>query len=183
MQNCLMNMLRGTPNARRHLGRWMEKHGRRLPALIPYGRRYLNMRFQYVHVDDVARLLAWILRQQEVGRKLTILNVAGRGDALSFERCAQIAGTKLTRLPGKIGCRMALNLGWKLGISSIPASAVPYFTGTCIMDTSRLQNFLGKDYAQVIRYTCEEALADSFKGQCSPVAAQALEAAASKPNL
>jgi len=116
-----------------------------------------------VHVDDMARLLAWVLRQREVARTLTILNVAGRGEALTFERCAQIAGSKVTRLPGKSGCRLALSLGWKLGLSSVPAAAIPYLTGTYLMDTKRLREFLGKDYETVIQYSCEEALADSFK--------------------
>ncbi len=175
MQNYLINILRGTPYGHGWLGRWMEKRGRKLPALIPYGRRYLDTRFQYVHVDDMARLLAWVLRRNAVGRSLTILNVAGRGEALTFERCAQIAGTNVTRLPGKSGCRMALSLGWKLGISSVPAAAVPYFTGTYLMDTTRLRQFLGKDYEDVIRHSCEEALADSFKQDSAKAGAQQAE--------
>jgi len=180
MRNYLINILRGTPYGHGRPGRWMDKHGWKLPALIPIGRRYLETRFQYVHVDDMARLLAWILRQHEVGQKLSIMNVAGRGEALSFERCAQIARTKVRRLPGKSACRLTLSLGWKLGISSVPAAAVPYFTGTYLMDTKRLREFLGKDYENVIRYTCEDALADSFNHQ-SETAPQAVEAAAVKP--
>ena len=175
MRNYLINILRGTPYGHGRLGRWMEQRGRRLPALIPYGRKYFDTRFQYVHVDDMARLLAWILRQREVGQSLTILNVAGRGEALPFERCAQIAGTKVTRLPGKIGCRLALSLAWKLGISSVPAAAVPYFTGTYLMETSRLRELLGKDYEDVIRYSIEEALADSFKQDSTVAGAQQAE--------
>jgi len=163
MRNYLINILRGTPYGQGWPGRWLEKRGRKLPALIPYGRKYLDTSFQYVHVDDMARLLAWILRRPDVGRSLTILNVAGRGEALTFERCAKIAGARVIRLPGKAGCRMVLNLGWKLGISSVPAAAIPYFTGTYLMDTKRLREFLGKDYEAVIQHTCEEALADSFR--------------------
>jgi nucleoside-diphosphate-sugar epimerase len=172
MRNYLVNILRGTPYGQGQLGRWMEKRGRKLPALIPYGRKYLQTRFQYVHVDDMARLVAWILRRPDVGQNLVILNVAGRGEPLTFQRCAEIAGTKIVRLPGKFGCRIALSLGWKLGISSVPSTAVPYFTGTYLMDTSRLREFLGKDYEDVIRHTCEEALADSFKQDSSVGAAQ-----------
>ena len=175
MHNYLINMLRGTPYGQGWLGRWIEKRGRKLPALIPYGRKYLDTRFQYVHVDDMARLLAWILRHHDTGRGLTVLNVAGRGEALTFERCAQIAGTEVTRLPGKTGCRIALNLGWKLGISSVPATAVPYFTGTYLMDTTRLREFLGKDYEDVIRHTCQEALAESFRQDSAEAAAQQAE--------
>ena len=162
MRNYLINILHGTPYGNGWLGRRMDKRGLKLPALIPYGRKYLETRYQYVHGDDMARLLAWILRRRDVGRNLRILNVAGRGEPLTFTRCTEIAGTKVMRLPGKLGCRIALSLGWKLGISSVPATAVPYFTGSYLMDTSRLREFLGKDYEDVIRHTCEEALADSF---------------------
>jgi len=178
MRNYLINILRGTPYGQGWLGRWMDRRQRKLPALIPYGRKYLDTRFQYVHVDDMARLLAWILRQRDPGRALTIVNVAGRGEPLTFERCTQIAGTKVTRVPGKIGCRTALSLGWKLGISSVPATAVPYFTGTSLMDTKRLQKLLGKDYENVIQHTCEEALADSFKHGLAPPDAHAAVRAA-----
>jgi nucleoside-diphosphate-sugar epimerase len=167
MRNYLINILRGTPYGQDRLGRWMEKRRWKLPALIPYGRKYLDTRFQYVHVDDMARLLAWILRRHDVGQSLTILNVAGRGEALTFQRCAKIADAKVKRLPGKVACRIALNLGWELGISSVPAAAVPYFTGSYLMNTGRLREFLGKDYEDVIRYTCEEALADSFRQDSS----------------
>ena len=175
IRNYLINILRGTPYGKGRLGRWLERRGRKLPALIPYGRKYLNTRFQYVHVDDMARLLAWILRRPDVGQSLAILNVAGRDEALTFERCAQIAGAKVKRVPGTAGCRMILSLGWKLGISSVPAAAVPYFTGTYIMDTKRLREFLGKDYDAVIRHTCEEALADSFQRESTVAGAQQSE--------
>ena len=74
----------------------------------------------------------------------------------------------MVRLPGKIGCRLALTVGWDLGIASVPAAAVPYFTGTYLMDTRRLREFLGKDYETVIQYSSEEALADSFKPEPAP---------------
>ena len=181
MRNYLINILRGTPYGHGFLGRWLERHEWKLPALIPFGRKYLDTRFQWVHVDDMARLLAWILRQHEVGQKLTILNVAGRGEALNFARCAQIAGAKVRRLPGKSACRTVLELAWKLGISSVPAAAVPYFTGTYLMDTTRLREFLGKDYENVIQYSCEDALADSFSHAPKPTV-RAAEAVASKPH-
>ncbi len=167
MQNYLVNILRGTPYGRGWLGRYLEKRGTKLPALIPYGQKYLNTKFQYVHVDDMARLLAWLLRRREVGSGTTILNVAGRGDPITFRRCAEIAGSRIKRLPGTAACRMILNLGWKLGISCVPAAAVPYFTGTYLMDTTRLQQLLGKEYRDIIRHTCEEALADSFRQETS----------------
>ena len=35
--------------------------------------------------------------------------------------------------------------------------------GSYTMDTSRLQQFLGPEYPQVIQYTTEDALKDSFR--------------------
>jgi nucleoside-diphosphate-sugar epimerase len=163
MQNYLINILRGTPYGQGRWGQRLQRRGKRLPALIPFGDKYMQTRFQYVHVDDMARLLSWLLRYQEPAPGVTILNVAGSGEPLTFERCAQIAGTKIRRLPGKAGCRIVLSLGWKLGIACVPAAAVPYFTGSYLMDTTRLERILGKDYSQVMRHTVEQALADSFR--------------------
>jgi hypothetical protein len=43
------------------------------------------------------------------------------------------------------------------------------------MDTRRLREFLGKDYEAVIRHTCEEALADSFKPDITGATVQKAE--------
>jgi len=77
-----------------------------------------------------------------------------------------------------MACRLVLTMGWELGISSVPAAAIPYFTGTYLMDTRRLREFLGKDYEDVIRHTCEEALADSFKREPAAADVRAAEQAA-----
>jgi hypothetical protein len=90
------------------------------------------------------------------------MNVAGRGDPLTFGRCVEMAQAKLVRVPGKWGLRRTLQLMWKLGISAIPPEAVPYMTGEYIMNTDRLARFLGGEYGNVIRYTIADAFADSF---------------------
>jgi hypothetical protein len=113
-------------------------------------------------VDDMARLMAFILRQPDPPAGLTILNVAGRGEALSFEECAKIAGQRMIRLPGRWSCRLILSLLWKMGVSGIPPDALPFILGSYTMDVSRLQRFLGAEHVRVIRYTVQEALADSF---------------------
>jgi hypothetical protein len=59
--------------------------------------------------------------------------------------------------------RLVLQFLWKTGISAIPPEAVPYMTGTYIMNTERLKRFLGEDYENVIRYSIADAFADSFK--------------------
>ena len=71
--------MRGVPGGK---GRWAEKlraRGTRLPMMLPMGERYRRNRFQFVHVDDMARLIAHIVRRTEPDPSLTILNVAGRG--------------------------------------------------------------------------------------------------------
>jgi hypothetical protein len=40
-------------------------------------------------------------------------------------------------------------------------------TGEYIMNTDRLQKFLGADYEKVIRYTVADAFADSFVAESS----------------
>ena len=144
----------------------MKSRGKRLPCLLPSGRRYLENRIQFVHVDDMARLILRILQKTEPeSQRLTVLNVAGRGEPLTFERCIEISQAKLWRLPGKLAFRTALKAMWKLGIVSIPPEAAPYMTGEYIMNTDRLRNFLGENYEDVIRYTIADAFADCFKNE------------------
>ena len=74
-----------------------------------------------------------------------------------------MANSKIRRVPNRRICGLILRKLWDWGISGIPPEALPYMIGSYTMDTSRLQRFLGADYAQVIQYTVEEALQDSFK--------------------
>jgi nucleoside-diphosphate-sugar epimerase len=165
MQNYLVGALRGTPTGRGKLGTsWREK-GRRLPLLLPYGKRSLETRFQFVHVDDMARLIAWLLRHQDLERSMSILNVAGRGEPIGIVPAAEIARQKIMRVPFRWMCTAILRLLWQAGISGIPPEALPYMIGTYLMDCSRLQKLLGKDYEQVMRYTVEAALRDTFASE------------------
>ncbi len=163
MENYLIGVLRGTPGGRGRLGAWLRHRGTRLPLLVPRGGQYLARLFQFVHVDDVARLMAFLLRRQERSPELVVLNVAGRGDPVSLGMAAAKAGQKVLRLPGVPLCRLTLHLLWKLGISSVPPEALPYMIGSYLLDTRRLRAFLGNEYANVIRCTVEEALEDSFR--------------------
>jgi hypothetical protein len=111
----------------------------------------------------MARLLAHIVHRTEPeSQRLTVLNVAGRAEPLTFARCIELAHAKLRRVPGKWSFRLVLQLLWKLGISAIPPGALPYMTSEYIMNTERLRKFLGADYESVIRYTIADAFADSF---------------------
>lgn len=179
MENYLVGSLRGTPTGKGRLGRRLRERGRRLPILLPYGKEYPQKRFQFVHVDDTARLLASILRRPEAAPpELIILNVAGRGAPVTLARAAEIARQKVVRLPGRLTCRLILSLLWGLGISGIPPQALPYMVGSYTMSTARLREFLGEDYESVIRYTVEEALADTFR--TNPPAAASPEQTAAR---
>jgi Nucleoside-diphosphate-sugar epimerases len=161
MQNYLIGALRGTPTGKGRLAQRIRDRGERLPIVVPFGKKYLQNEFQFVHVDDVARLISFILEHPELAEKLTILNVAGRGDSLPFGDCAALAEAKIIRLPGRLACRLVLEVMWKVGISGVPPAALPYILGSYTMKTSRLQNFLGENYEQVIRFTIRDALLDS----------------------
>ncbi|HVO79592.1 MAG TPA: NAD-dependent epimerase/dehydratase family protein [Terriglobales bacterium] len=163
VQNYLMGAFHGTPNGRGRIAAKWRDQGKRLPCILPYGKRYLNNRIQFVHVDDMARLIAHIIRKTEPeSQRLTVLNVAGRGEPLTFARCLQMARANLVRSPGKWAMRWVLRFGWKSGISAIPPEAVPYMTGEYTMNTDRLRKFLGTDYENVMRYTITDAFTSSF---------------------
>src|ERR1700689_573028 len=164
VENYLLGAFRGTPNGKAKRASRMRDQGKRLPCMLPYGEQYLTKRIQFVHVDDMARLLAHIVRRTEPeSQRLTVLNVAGRGEPLTFADCISMAHGKLTRVPGKWAFRLVLQSLWKLGISAIPPEALPYMTGEYIMNTDRLRKFLGDDYEKVIRYTIADAFAQSVQ--------------------
>ena len=163
VENYLMGAFRGTPNGKSRRATRMRDQGKRLPCMLPFGKKYLDNKIQFIHVDDMARLIAWILHREPEAQRLTTLNVAGRGDALTFAQCIQLAHAKLWRVPGRWGMHKILQFLWRAKISSIPPDAVPYMTGQYIMNTDRLKNFLKTDYERVIRYSIADAFADSFR--------------------
>ena len=163
MQNYLVGALRGTPTGSGSIAKRWRAKGKRLPLLLPVGKQYPQTRFQFLHVDDIARLIAWLLRRKEERRELTILNVAGRGEAVTIAQAAHIAHSKTVRLPGRFTCAAVLRLLWNMGISGIPPEAFPYMVGTFLMDCSRLERLLGAEYSEVIRFTVEEGLRDTFR--------------------
>src|SRR5271165_4382095 len=165
MQNYLVGALRGTPLGTSKRAARMRAEGKRLPLMLPRGKKYDDRRFQFVHVDDVARLLVYLLDRTYSDPPVTILNVAAHGEPLSIRSCAEIAHATIQRVPTRAACRLILRMLWKWGISSIPPEALPYMIGSYTMDTTRLQQFLGADYPRVIRYSIEEAFRDSFARQ------------------
>ncbi len=170
VENYLMGAFHGTASGKSARAEKMRAAGKRLPCMLPRGRKYLDNKIQFIHVDDMARLIGHILQRDPEAQRLTILNVAGRGDALSIGRCIEMAQAKLWRVPGKWAMHAVLKLLWKSGISAIPPETLPYATGEYIMNTGRLQRFLGKEYEEVIRYTIADAFADSFRQGATPAA-------------
>jgi nucleoside-diphosphate-sugar epimerase len=172
VENYLVGLFRGTPNGRSRMAAWMRARGKRLPCVLPMGKHYLENRVQYVHVDDVARLLSHILRREPEAKRLTILNVAGRGEPLTIRECVEISGLKLIRVPSRWICKLGLQMAWNFRLSAIPPEIAPYVTGECIMKTDRLREFLGYDYEDVIRYTVKDAFVESLAGIVPRVAAE-----------
>jgi nucleoside-diphosphate-sugar epimerase len=163
VENYLMGAFRGTPNGNGARAARMRESAKRLPCMLPYGQKYLDNKIQFVHVDDMARLIAWILSREPEAQRLTILNVAGRGEALTFAQCIQMAHATLRRVPGAWAMRRILQLLWDWKISSIPPDAVPYMTSQYIMNTDKLMRFLGSDYEHVIEKTNQQAFSESFQ--------------------
>jgi nucleoside-diphosphate-sugar epimerase len=163
VENYLLGAFRGTPNGKGSRAEKMRREGKRLPCMLPRGQQYLDNKIQFVHVDDMARLLVHILHRDPEAQRLTILNVAGRGEAVTFARCIEMAQAKLIRVPGKWMMRLVLQLLWRQQISAIPPEALPYMTGEYIMNTDRLRAFLGGEYEKVIRYTVADAFAQSVQ--------------------
>ena len=145
-----------------------------LPLLLPMGSAYPKKLFQFVHVDDMARLVNWLLhRPTAENTELLTMNVAGSGEPISIARCAEIAKARVLRLPSAWLCGRILRVMWNMGISSVPPDAFPYMCGSYTMNTERLQSLLGKDYPKVIQYSSEAALRDSFEEIEKGVATQA----------
>jgi nucleoside-diphosphate-sugar epimerase len=163
VENYLMGAFRGTPSGKGERAARMRESGKRVPCMLPYGQKYLDNQIQFVHVDDMARLIVWMLGRAPEAKRLGILNVAGRGEPLTFAQCLQIAKAPLRRIPGQWGMRMVLQILWNRGISAVPPEAVPYMTGQYVMKTDRLKTFLGSDYERVITKTNLDAFSDSFR--------------------
>ena len=163
VENYFLGAFRGTPGGKSPRAEKMRSESKRLPCVLPRGQQYLDNKIQFVHVDDMARLIAHILHREPEMKRLTVLNVAGRGDPLTFAKCIEIARAKLVRVPGQWSMQLVLKFLWQQKLSSIPPEAVPYMTSEYIMKTDRLRTFLGPEYPYVMHYSVVEAFEDSFQ--------------------
>ena len=160
MDNFILSALRGRPSGRGWLGNWLRKRKWSMPLLLPRGAEE-KAQYQFVHVDDMARLVHWFSEHYRPG-ELAIINVAGDGPPLTLRQCLGIAPARPLHLPSKRLVRMTLSLFWHLGISGVPPSSLPYFIGSYTMSTKRLREKLGAEYPKIIQFTSEAALRDSF---------------------
>jgi nucleoside-diphosphate-sugar epimerase len=170
VQNYLVGLLRGVPGGKGPLAERLRQRNSRLPLMLPSRGNYLEHKFQFVHLDDMSRLLVHILQRRQSDPQLTIMNVAGRGDSLSLQTCARIADIEIKRLPSRALCRAVLHLLWNMKVSDVPPEAFPYLLGSYTMETARLRVFLGDEYRKVIQYTCEEALRSCFSDDAARIA-------------
>jgi nucleoside-diphosphate-sugar epimerase len=138
-----------------------ERRRWKLPMVIPTSASGMN-RFQFVHVDDVARVLRWTLDHFRAG-ELRILNLVGPGECLTLAECARLAETPILRLPSLWMVTLLLRLMWGIGLSGMPAEAIPYFLGSYMMDATRLREELGADYERVMQFTTRDALLDTLR--------------------
>ena len=162
MQNYFIGAIRGVPTGQSpRADRW-RKQGKRIPYMVPYGNSYPEKKLQFIHVDDMARLLAWLLDYEEAAPATHVLNVAATGEPLTLRECAEIAHNRIMRVPGRWACRAALERLWNSGVSAIPPEALPYLLGSYTMDTTRLRKLLGPEYPHIIRHNVANALAESF---------------------
>jgi nucleoside-diphosphate-sugar epimerase len=164
IQNYFMEAFRGIPGGSSKRAARMRERGTRLPCMLPSGEKYLRHRIQFVHIDDVARLIAFILHKTEPeSQRLTVLNVAGRGGPLTYDQCIRLANAKLLRVPTEQLFGLILKFFWAMKLSTIPPDVAPYMTSDTVMDTSRVQAFLGYEYEHVIRHPIADAFSECFR--------------------
>ncbi len=168
--NCLIELMRGVPTGKGRVAERRRMAGKRFPLVVPRTQDCFHERFQFVHVDDMARLIAWILRKPERTPALHVMNVAGRDAALTLHHCAEVAGNRIIKLRSRAIAALRLRLAWRFGLTPLPPRAFSSLLGSPTVDTTRLRAFLASDYTEVIRHTNEEAFAASFQApQSSPL--------------
>ena len=163
ISNHTLAAFRGLPTGTGKYAAQLRRHGRRIPFILPWGAEHLLRQIQFVHVEDVGRLILYILRKSEPeARRLTVLNISGRGEPLTLQRCIDMAHSKLMKVPGEWSMMQALRFLWRMQISEIPPEATSYLLGGQVMNLDRLREFLGPYYQEVIQYTVSDSFAECF---------------------
>lgn len=160
MDNFILRAIRGRPSGRGWLARQFEKRNWKVAALMPKGSQ--GGLIQFVHVDDVARVLLWTLHHFRPG-ELQIFNLAGSGDPISFGECAQLAGTPVARFGSVKQIEQVMKFFWRAGLSGAPAESIPYYLSSYTMNTTRLETELGEERDKLLHFTSREALLDTLR--------------------
>jgi UDP-glucose 4-epimerase len=106
--------------------------------------------FQFLHEDDLARLLVCVIRQEVPG----VFNVAGEG-VVFYREVAEIARSKLVTLPSALAYPL-VQLSWALGIQrDSTANGLNLVRYPMLMSTGQLK----KATSYRFQYTSREALA------------------------
>jgi len=158
VHNYMLDALRGLPSARSTSGRKLIEKSTKLPIVMPWGTKWRERQIQFVHIDDVARVVAWFVAHPLRADAVEAFNVAGRGATISIEEAAQITGAPIKQLPSRAAVGWALQAAWRSGVSDLPPDALPYVLGEYTLSTEKLRQWLGNDYESVIQYTSTDAL-------------------------
>ncbi len=115
---------------------------------------------QFVHVEDLTRLLHRLVTQPVAGA----FNVAGDG-AIPYSRAARIASSRLLPLP--VGLAYPLvGLTWRLGLQGdSPAIGLEYIRHPILLDTAKLTHATGFRFS----HSSESALRAAFPSSSSPL--------------
>jgi nucleoside-diphosphate-sugar epimerase len=176
VESYFVDALRGVANGPAGRAMRMRRAGKRLPFPQPVGNSSSENQIQFMHVEDMARLVAHIARKREPEtQRITILNAAGLGEPLSYARCIEMTQTKALRLPGDWAIEMLLRYWFSRKISRMPPEMTPYLSSSCVLSIERLREFLGQNFDKVIRHTTVDAFADSLE----PASASSARSAAS----
>jgi len=159
VDNFILRSIRGRASGRGLLAKAFDKLGWKVPALLPKSSD--GGLLQFVHVDDVARVLLWTLCNFQPSQ-LKIFNLAG-GDPISFGECVRLAGTPLFRVNSTKQIQRLLKIFWTLGLSGVSPNTIPYFLFPYTMDTTRLERELGAESEKILRYSTREAIEDALR--------------------
>jgi UDP-glucose 4-epimerase len=104
---------------------------------------------QFVHEDDLARLIVELLRQRKPG----IFNVAGDGE-IRYSELAGLAGKRMLALPERL-LRLLLDFSWALRLQSeSPAIGLEFIKYPPLISTGKLQREAGFKF----HYSSREAV-------------------------
>ena len=104
---------------------------------------------QFVHEDDLARLIGFMLTWEKGG----VFNVAGDGNIM-YSEAAKLAKKRMLKLPGRL-LDIFLSISWAMHLqSSSPASGLKFIKYPPVVNTEKLKKETGFRF----QYSTKEAL-------------------------